>query len=113
MSQESFGAFLLATIDETPILTLKGEIDISNVRDFEEALRAVSSAEKLIIDMSAVNFLDSTALAALVRHRNGAAARGCTITLVISNPLVQRIFDITNFDSHFAIVRRLEDARSR
>lgn len=109
MIEESFGEFTLRTIDDTPVLTLKGEVDISNVADFRRALEAVPREELIVVDMSEVEFLDSTALAALVRYRNVTAARGASVTLVIAKPLVQRIFDITNFDREFKIVRRLED----
>lgn len=109
MTEDVFGEFTLRTIDDTPVLALKGEVDISNVADFQRALEAVPEADTVVIDMSAVPFLDSTALAAIVRYRNASAARGCSVTLVIANPLVLRIFEITNFDREFKIVRRLED----
>lgn len=109
MIEESFGEFTLRTIDDVPVLTLKGEVDISNVADFQRALQAVPQADLIVVDLAAVGFLDSTALAALVRYRNVTAARGGSVTLVIANPLVQRIFHITNFDREFKIVRRLED----
>lgn len=109
MIDETFGDFSLRTIDDTPVLTLNGEVDISNVAHFQNALAATPAEDVVVIDMSAVEFLDSTALAALVRYRNATVARGGSVTLVIANPLVQRIFDITNFDREFKIVRRLED----
>jgi anti-anti-sigma factor len=90
-------------------LTLNGAVDISNVADLQCALQAVPEPDPLVIDMSTVEFLDSTALAALVRYRNATVARGGSVTLVIGSPLVKRIFDITNFDREFKIVRHLED----
>ncbi len=109
MTEEVFGDFTLRAIDDTPVLTLTGEVDISNVGDFQRALEATPHEDVIVIDMASVEFLDSTALAALVRFRNARVARGSSVTLVIASPLVQRIFDITNFDREFKIVRRLED----
>ena len=109
MTEEVFGEFTLRTIDDTPVLSLTGEVDISNVADFQRALAATPIEDLIVVDMSGVEFLDSTALAALVRFRNASVARGSSVTLVITNALVQRIFDITNFDREFKIVRRLED----
>lgn len=109
MTEDVFGEFTLRTIDDTPVLTLGGEVDVSNVGDCQRALGAMPAADVVVIDMSAVEFLDSTALAALVRYRNVTAARGGSVTLVIASTLVQRIFDITNFDREFKIVKRLED----
>lgn len=109
MTEEVFGDFTLRTIDDTPVITLTGEVDISNVADFQRALAATPVEGVIVIDMGKVEFLDSTALAALVRFRNASVAKGSSVTLVIGSPLVQRIFDITNFDREFKIVRRLED----
>jgi anti-sigma B factor antagonist len=106
---EAFGDFTLRKIDETPVVVLAGELDVSNVADFQRTLEAVSESDSLVIDMTQVEFLDSTALAALVRYRKASAARGTTIALVIVSPLVGRIFAITNFDRDFTIVPRLED----
>ena len=109
MTEEVFGDFTLRKIDDTPVVTLTGEVDISNVADFQRALAAAPVEDLIVVDMSDVEFLDSTALAALVRFRNASVARGGSVTLVIGSPLVRRVFDITNFDRDFKIVARLED----
>lgn len=96
-------------IEETPIIKLAGELDLSNVGELRRALDSVAQAELVVIDMSAVEFMDSTALAALVRYRKEAAARGTALALVIVSPLMHRLFELTNFDREFAIFRRLED----
>lgn len=109
MIEEIFGDCTLSEIHDTPVLTLKGEVDFSNVPDFQRALAAVPVADLVVVDMSAVDFMDSTALAALVRYRNVTVAAGGSVTLVIANRLVARVFEITNFDREFKIVGRLED----
>lgn len=110
MIEKQFGNFTLGKTEDTPVLTLRGDIDISNVRQLRDALEQVDGENELfVVDLSAVDFLDSTALAALVHHRNLVTPKGTTVALVIASPLVQRIFDITNFNSQFTIVRRLQD----
>ena len=109
MTEKRFGDVTLRAIQGTPVLTLTGQIDISNVRDLQQGLAEAPESEELVVDMSTVDFLDSTALAALVRYRNAMATNGTAVTLVITSPLVRRIFDITNFDREFTIVARLED----
>jgi anti-sigma B factor antagonist len=107
--EEIFGDFTLAGIDGTPVLTLVGEIDFSNVPHLQKALAAIPRGDLVVIDMSGVEFMDSSALAALIRYRNLAVAAGGSVTLVIASPLVVRIFEITNFEREFKIVRRLAD----
>ncbi|HKE36656.1 MAG TPA: STAS domain-containing protein [Candidatus Baltobacteraceae bacterium] len=108
MIEEVFGHFTLSEIQDTPVLTLKGEIDFSNVPDLQKALAAMP-AEDVVIDMSEVEFMDSSALAALVRYRKVTVSAGGSVTLVIASPLVLRVFEITNFDREFKIVKRLAD----
>ncbi|GAA2702074.1 STAS domain-containing protein [Actinoplanes palleronii] len=53
-----------------PVLTAVGEIDMSNAETFAAALHgAVTPAGRaLLVDLTAVEYLDSAGLAALFRH---------------------------------------------
>ncbi|OBA82514.1 anti-anti-sigma factor [Mycobacterium sp. 1164966.3] len=56
--------------DGTFVLVAAGEIDLSNIGAFEQALatamaEATSSGEKITVDLSAVEYLDSAAINAL------------------------------------------------
>ncbi|MEV5508367.1 STAS domain-containing protein [Streptomyces orinoci] len=52
--------------DGTPQLTVSGEIDMSNAGSLAEALRAGSGP--LVLDMTAVEYLDSAGLSVLFAH---------------------------------------------
>ncbi len=56
--------------DGVPVLTAVGEIDMSNAETFAAALAdAVRPEERLlVVDLTAVEYLDSAGLAALFRH---------------------------------------------
>ncbi|ORB85056.1 anti-anti-sigma factor [Mycobacterium kansasii] len=55
--------------DGRPVLIAVGEIDMSNVDAFAKALReALGSADRLTVDLSAVEYLDSKAINALYVH---------------------------------------------
>lgn len=50
-------------------LTAVGEIDISNVAEFSDRLdEVVTAGERLVVDLTQVEYLDSAALAALFSH---------------------------------------------
>ena len=52
-----------------PVLTAAGEIDMSNAESFASALaEAVAGHGPLIVDLTAVEYLDSAGLAALFAH---------------------------------------------
>ncbi|MCG3042171.1 STAS domain-containing protein [Streptomyces sp. S1A] len=60
--------------DGTPVLVAEGEIDMSNVGEFRAAVdraAGVAGADgggRLVVDLTAVDYLDSAGLAALFAH---------------------------------------------
>jgi anti-anti-sigma factor len=56
--------------DGAPVLSATGEIDMSNAETFAAALSAAVTAEgrPLVVDLTAVQYLDSAGLAALFHH---------------------------------------------
>lgn len=78
--------------DGTLVLTATGEIDLSNIDAFDQALvtasgEAARSSETLTVDLSRVEYLDSAAVNALF-------ARADHIRL-IAHPLLMSIFDMS------------------
>ncbi len=66
-------------------LLATGEIDASNVGDFAEALNAGAGdgTDLLTVDLSAVDYLDSAAINALVPHAESVQ--------IIANPVLMRV----------------------
>lgn len=92
--------------DATHVLRLAGEIDIANSEALvATALLAIGSGHvtTLIVDLSGVDFLDSTALGALVRIRNGAQAQGCEVRVQGASRRVAKLFAITALDTVFLL----------
>ncbi len=55
--------------DGTPVVTVVGEIDMSNVEAFRDALgRAAASAGGFVVDLTGVDYLDSAGIHALFAH---------------------------------------------
>ncbi|MDL4814256.1 STAS domain-containing protein [Actinomadura opuntiae] len=52
--------------DGTPVLTAAGEIDMSNTGAFADALAATPG--RVVVDLTAVGYLDSAALTVLFDH---------------------------------------------
>src|ERR1700735_4895062 len=57
-------------VDGTPRVTAAGEIDISNIHVFTEALTTASEGSRrpITVDMSAVKYLDSAGINVLFKH---------------------------------------------
>lgn len=88
-------------------VTLRGRLDAVRApamrQEFDGLLAA--GARDVVVDLAAVTFLDSAALAALVRLRRLCAAVSGTVTLVRPDTEdAMRIFQLTQFDRVFTIV---------
>ena len=74
------------------ILVAAGEIDLSNIDEFEQALAAASTeaagnSGMLHVDLSAVEYLDSAAINALVSHADHIH--------VVAHPFLMPVFKIS------------------
>lgn len=78
------------------VLTAAGEIDLSNVEPFTDALEtAVAEANRgggtLVVDLSAVAYLDSAGVNVLFPHAEHIR--------VIAHPFLVRLLDISGFSA--------------
>lgn len=73
--------------DGTPVLTVSGEIDMSNAGNLEAALTGFQGDVPLVVDLSAVDYLDSAGLAVLFAH----AAR----IRLVANALIAPVLTIS------------------
>ncbi|MEU8925245.1 STAS domain-containing protein [Kitasatospora sp. NPDC048545] len=94
---------LRITTTEVPgavIVRLEGEIDQDQRRRLEEALDAAVArgCPRLVVDMSAVDFCDSTALNALLEARLTANAADIDLLVAGPRPQARRLFEITGAD---------------
>ncbi len=83
---------------------LVGELDISSARDLSDALTPLPQAGDLTLDLSELEFIDSSGLHAIVLYAgslNGAGGK-----LILANPTVmtERVFDIARLAEHPRIV---------
>jgi anti-sigma B factor antagonist len=86
-------------------VTLTGEIDLERREELRTVVMAFrrSSAADAAVDLSAVTFMDSTGIGALLRMHRTADARHGTVTLVSPCDIVRRILELTHVDGLFKI----------
>jgi anti-sigma B factor antagonist len=94
------------------VVSVSGEIHLSTAPCFRERLDAIIDAAdgRLVLDLSAVEFIDSTGLSVLLNALRRLTRAGGAMALVCSNPTVLRLFEITKLDSTFHIHAELEPA---
>jgi anti-sigma B factor antagonist len=88
------------------VVNVSGEIHVSTAPSFREQLTEVieSGGSALVLDLSGVEFIDSTGLSVLLTGLRQISQRGGNMVLVCKNPTVLRLFQITSLDSTFEIV---------
>ena len=95
------------------LLALRGDFDMSCVRELRQALEAVvaEGTGGLILDLSEVTFLDSLSIAAMVaaRRRLGEERR---MAVVAQHPYVLLIFEAGGLDSIVPLFSTIEDAEA-
>jgi anti-sigma B factor antagonist len=98
-------------LDKACIVRLCGEIDLYNAPAVREALLAACSdgPERVVVDLSEVEFLDSTALGALVEARTRLPNREGFI-LAAPGPEARRALEIAGLDRHFAVQDTVPEA---
>ena len=96
-------AFISRDDDKTAVMLI-GEIDIATAPPFLEELVAHAEGvpdDRLVIDCSNLDFIDSTGLSALTAARKKT---GKTLVLLGMPDRCRRIFEITGLDQVFEIV---------
>jgi anti-sigma B factor antagonist len=94
-------------IDGGCLLVVAGEIDLANVNVFIERLfeLSVDGDTKIVLDLTDVEFVDSTVLNAMFAAAPRIRAHGGDMAVVLSNPSVLRIFEISGLDVLYRVVR--------
>ena len=95
-----------STRDTVATIRLQGRFDFSVHREFREAVKsAVSASEvrEIEIDLSAVTYMDSSALGMLLLSRENAAMERKTVILVRPAENVRQVLEVANFHKLFTI----------
>lgn len=95
------GAFLVAPA---------GELDAVTVPELAEALLEVDASARLIVDLTDVTFLDSTALGALAGETKTRRRAGGELLLACDDGRTRRVLAATGLDGVLAVHRTLRDA---
>ncbi|MFA4965359.1 MAG: STAS domain-containing protein [Thermoleophilia bacterium] len=91
--------------DGRGVVALGGEVDLYTAPRFKECMLELLDAGvvRLVVDFSAVSFVDSTALGVLIGGVRRANAAGGAMALVVTSRPVARVLAITGLDRVFSI----------
>jgi anti-sigma B factor antagonist len=96
----------------THVISVSGEIHVSTAPEFSRRLNDAIAGGKLavVLDLSGVEFIDSTGLSVLLNGLRRVTRAGGRMAIVVTNPTVRRLFEITRLDSTFDILATREAA---
>jgi anti-sigma B factor antagonist len=104
-----------AQVGAASVLTLRGEIDVYTAPRLRQSIIDLvdGGASQIIIDMSAVDFLDSTGLGVLVGGLKRVRVKDGSLSIVTSQDKILKIFDITGLNKVFPIHDSVDAATSQ
>ena len=95
-----------------PVIAVSGEIDVATAPQLRECLhRVIAQGEStIVLDLLGVTFLDSTALGVLVGALKRCREDGGDLHIVVADPRIMKIFEITGLTNVFTIADSLQAA---
>jgi anti-sigma B factor antagonist len=99
---------------DTLVFRLRGSLDLATAPTVRAALSdAVDKGSRhLLVDLSHLEFLDSTGLGVLIGAHRRATERDGSLRLVVQDGPISRLLNITGLIAVFAVYHSLEDARN-
>jgi anti-sigma B factor antagonist len=105
-------AVIRRELDEhTGVLSVEGELDLASAPSLKWALTDILAAghDRVVVDLSLVTFIDSTALGVLVGVRKNLDPTA-RMAITCTHPDVLNIFELTGLDATFDIFPTFDDA---
>jgi anti-sigma B factor antagonist len=98
---------------DVPVVSLEGEIDVSNAPDIAIEVRAVvdNRATALVVDLSGTQYLDSAGINLLFALGDDLRTRQLTLRLVVApGSSIARMLTITSLDRTYSTYATVEEA---
>jgi len=97
------------------VVEAQGDIEVTNAHKLEAALTQACDCkpEVIALDLAQVEFMDTSAVAAILRARNRLLAGGVGLAILRPHPMPRLFFRRTYLDRAVAIVESLEEAVER
>jgi anti-anti-sigma factor len=103
--------FTMQTHGASVVVSVQGELDITSSQRFDDRLaEAAAASDQVILDMSAVDFMDTTALAVIVTHWRRQAEEGGVFLLAGARYRYTKALWITGLADRLPMYDTVDDA---
>jgi anti-sigma B factor antagonist len=98
--------FNRSELDGRPVLSVSGEIDLAIAGRFAEELESLVGANgsSAVVDLSAVEFIDSSGIRELLKAKSTAETAGGDLVLLSPSPACRRVLEISGVWSNFTVL---------
>ena len=95
---------------DAAVIALSGDIDLESSPKVRTALLdCVGSKQAVVVDMSAVAYIDSSGVASLVEAFQSARKNGSRFMLARVSDAAMRVLELARLDKVFTIIESVED----
>ena len=92
------------------VVSFQGEIDLEHSpRAREVLLECVGRACPVLVDLSGVEYIDSSGVASLVEALQQAKSQGNSLTLASVSPSAMRVLELARLDKVFTIIASVSE----
>ena len=97
---------------QTHLVALSGELDLYSADSYRSALDEAldDGAQRLAIDLTSVDFIDSVALGVLANAMKRLRTSGGGLAVVSGNSQISRVFEITGLDRMVVLAGSVNEA---
>ena len=105
-------SFETRAVGGTTVLAVGGDVDLHTAPQLRDRIRTLvdEGTRRLVVDMTGVEFLDSTGLGTLLGSRKQLVALDGRLALAVLSDHVLKVFEITSLDQVFDIHATVDEA---
>jgi anti-sigma B factor antagonist len=94
------------------VVSVFGEVDVATAPELKERLTGLvnNGRAMLVLDLSGVDFLDSTGLGMIVSALKRARTHGGDLRIVCTESRITRLFEITGLDKALTVMPTVDSA---
>ncbi len=112
MCLDEFRTAIASLTGELALVSVSGELDLYTAERLQARIDEAGAvgADTVLVDLSEVSFVDSTALAVLVQETRRLEGRGHSLVLVTNDPRTRRVVEVTGLNRVLRTFATLQDA---
>ncbi|GAA1603211.1 hypothetical protein GCM10009789_66530 [Kribbella sancticallisti] len=109
LEEDAEFSLVVDTTGPGPLVRVRGDLDLETAPELTETLKTLVGPHLLVVDLTEVEFMDSSGLGVLVGAHKESEASGGALAVVGAQVRVQKILRITKLHKVFTLYPTLDD----